>query len=489
MQSGASPLHSGLTLLSALSDPDVDWILRSGIQESVSPGTIVVAEAETGDFIYLVLDGLLAVCSNSLGGREIARLGPGQIFGEMSFLEDRPASATVKTVEESHLLALPRRVLDVKLEQDPAFAGRLYKSLAIIAARRLRELVGTLSRWMEAEDQVPADPDTMRRWQGIADMTQEFKETILRAEKAAPETSEETANELMGALNAFCEFMNAAIGDTSVEALQSREDLGARIQREILPYFLKSDTVEALFHKPRGYAGDYSSIDRLYQNIPSGSGQIGPILDRCFLNLPMIVAIRNRKTMIATVLASAGLAGPAPTRVTAIVPGPADELFLAFEKLRNREDALYATVVDFDAQALAAVAVKREQRNLTGQIDLSPTNLFDLTAGREQVPMSEQDIVYTVGLADYLDDRLFARLLSGVHRLLRPGGKAIVASFAPHNAAKAFMDYVVDWKLFYRSEAEVNELFAQSDFGQGASNIRYEPQGLAFLAECVKQSA
>jgi len=78
---------------------------------------VIVNEGGGGEFIYFVLEGLLGVYTASLGEREIARLGPGQIFGEMSYLEDRPASATVKTLEESHLLAIRTEDLEAKLGQ------------------------------------------------------------------------------------------------------------------------------------------------------------------------------------------------------------------------------------------------------------------------------------------------------------------------------------------------------------------------------------
>ena len=118
-------MQSGLTLLSELSDSDVDWIFLAGKRERMAPGGVVVAEGTQVASIYLVLQGLLSVYLASLGGKELATLGAGQTFGEMSFLEDRPAAATVKTLEESELLVIRRPDLAAKLDDDPAFAARL----------------------------------------------------------------------------------------------------------------------------------------------------------------------------------------------------------------------------------------------------------------------------------------------------------------------------------------------------------------------------
>src|SRR4051812_19138997 len=98
MRSGLPFMQSGLTLISELSDTDVEWIFSAGRREKVPAETTVVAEGTQVSSIYLVLQGLLRVYLASLGGKQIALLGVGQIFGEMSFLEDRPASATVATL-------------------------------------------------------------------------------------------------------------------------------------------------------------------------------------------------------------------------------------------------------------------------------------------------------------------------------------------------------------------------------------------------------
>jgi len=168
MQAGSTSIQSGFTLLSALEESDLDWIFATGREEPAPTGAVVVQEGVRGEFIYFVLEGLLSVSSAALGRREIARLGPGQIFGEMSFLEDRPTSATISAVEDSLVLAVARADLESKLAADSALAARIYKALAIIAAGRLRELVGTLARWMEVEERVSIVSPMLERWQEIA---------------------------------------------------------------------------------------------------------------------------------------------------------------------------------------------------------------------------------------------------------------------------------------------------------------------------------
>ena len=71
--------------------------------------------------------------------REIARLNTGEIVGEMSFVDARPPSATVKALDDSTVYALPRAVLNAKLATDLGFAARFYKALAIYLSSTVRE--------------------------------------------------------------------------------------------------------------------------------------------------------------------------------------------------------------------------------------------------------------------------------------------------------------------------------------------------------------
>ena len=485
MHSGYTSAQSGFTLLSELSDSDLDWFFSAGKRERPAPETVIVNEGAEGEFIYFVLEGLLGVYAASVGGREIARLGPGQIFGEMAFLENRPTSATVKTIDESSLLVIRREDLVAKLAADSALGSRFYKSIAITSARRLRETVGTLSRWMEVEDRLPVDPVVLERWQNVATATQAFKDLIVKADKAPAEQADEACQRLEEGLLPFCEMMNAAMGENSPETVSDREDLGARVQREILPYFLKSQTVEGLYKKPRGYSQDFATFAHFQENKPAGAGRVGPVLDKAFLRLPVSEAIRDRRKMIATRVAEAAKSAAKTLHVASLGCSPAEELFDAFHLISSPEK-LRATVIDFDASALALAASRRDQLGLAAQIDLRATNLFDLATGHDDSDVCDQDLIYAMNVTDLFGATLLRRFLNFVHRMLRPGGKVLLASFFSGSPEKTFLDYVADWKIAHRSEAEVNDTFAKSVFGRPCSAIHFDPHRRLFLAECEK---
>ena len=478
MRSDSPFIQSGLTLLSELTDADLDWFLSAGKREKVPANSVVVSEGTEVRAVYVVLQGLLSVYLASRG-KELATLGAGQIFGEMSYLEDRPASATVRTLEDSELLTVLRPALDAQLQKNPAFAGRFYRTLAKVTSRRLREMVGAVGRWLE--DQPPIEPATLERWNDIAEKTQRFKELLLRIDKDSANAVELADKELPNAFRDFCEFSNQAIGEASPETIDARDELGARVQRELLPYFLKSRTVERLYTKPRGYAGDFRTTDYMIRNEASGTEDSGLIFDRKFLDLPPVAAIRNRSGLITEEI----IQTPGAFKFAALCSGTCDEIFAACEGSRRRTD-LNATAIDFDAQALAAVAEKRDKLNLTEAIALLNTNLFDLAIGRPPTDLPLQDLVYSINLPDHFDDNLLIKFLNYMHRLLKPGGKAILTSFHAGNPYKAFMDYIVDWKVTHRTEEEMAAIFSRSAFQQPCTDIRFEKEGIIFLAECRK---
>ncbi|MBE9224193.1 cyclic nucleotide-binding domain-containing protein [Phormidium sp. LEGE 05292] len=131
-------------ILGELSDDDVDWIIQTSKWQNITPNTVLIEEGKPVDAIYILLEGTLTVSISALGGKEIATLTSGEVVGEMSFIDFRPPSATVTSLNNSLVLSIPRRELAKKLQFDISFASRFYRSLAILLSLRMRDLVSQL---------------------------------------------------------------------------------------------------------------------------------------------------------------------------------------------------------------------------------------------------------------------------------------------------------------------------------------------------------
>jgi len=133
-----------LHLLGILDDADVEWIAQHGTREHVSAGTELIREKMPIERLYILLDGELAACVKSLGGKQIATLHAGEIVGELSFVDHQPPSATVIALTDAWLLSISREILSVRLAKDNAFAARFYRSIAMFLSDRLRVTVRRL---------------------------------------------------------------------------------------------------------------------------------------------------------------------------------------------------------------------------------------------------------------------------------------------------------------------------------------------------------
>ncbi|MDF0555767.1 cyclic nucleotide-binding domain-containing protein [Kamptonema sp. UHCC 0994] len=138
-----------LAILGELSDRDIDWMLVNGTRNQISAGTVLICEGKTIDALYIVLDGSLSVSVAALGNREIGKISSGEVLGEMSFVDGRLPSASVRATEECLILSIPREKLTEKLEQDVLFSLRFYRAITKFLSTRLR---GTVNRFSQDPD-------------------------------------------------------------------------------------------------------------------------------------------------------------------------------------------------------------------------------------------------------------------------------------------------------------------------------------------------
>ena len=141
---------SNAAILAQLSDSDIAWIARRSTRKVLPAGTEMIRQGELSDVIYFIVDGEAAVIVEGVG--EVARLGGGDIIGEISMLDDHEATASVTTHEISTVLLLRKDLLEVKLEEDLAFAARFYHAIALFCADRLRHTLQRIDRVIETMD-------------------------------------------------------------------------------------------------------------------------------------------------------------------------------------------------------------------------------------------------------------------------------------------------------------------------------------------------
>jgi len=131
-----STAKGGLTYLT-----QNDWALITDKAKRVNfrKGDTLIQKAKHPNGVYVILKGSARVEIGS--DAAISNLGPGQICGEMSFLEGTPAAATVLALEDVETYFIEQKTLQGLFELFPHLASRFYRSIATNLSRRLRELI------------------------------------------------------------------------------------------------------------------------------------------------------------------------------------------------------------------------------------------------------------------------------------------------------------------------------------------------------------
>lgn len=100
-------------------------------RETYSAGTIIFNEGDQASSAYILEEGCVEV---SVGGSQKARIGKGELFGEIALIDHLPRTATVRAIENTVLIPIPRRLVDELLEK----ADPVVRHLLLIVLERFR---------------------------------------------------------------------------------------------------------------------------------------------------------------------------------------------------------------------------------------------------------------------------------------------------------------------------------------------------------------
>jgi CRP/FNR family transcriptional regulator, cyclic AMP receptor protein len=122
-----------MSLFSDLRERDLKQVAQLADEVDLPAGHVLMREGDRGSEAFLLATGEVKV---ELAGREIARLGPGTMLGEMAILAEGPRTATVTLTQPSRLFVLAHREFHSLLDDVPAVRKCVLDELV----RRLRTL-------------------------------------------------------------------------------------------------------------------------------------------------------------------------------------------------------------------------------------------------------------------------------------------------------------------------------------------------------------
>lgn len=134
---------SGVGLFRSLPPDQVCSVVDFARPFSARGGDVIFSEGDPGDRLYLIEKGTVSVTSGA-EGRQVARLGAGEAFGEMALVSGDPRSATVTSVGEVAGWTIEKDDFDRLMDDSPALRSEVSR----LFASRLDALLG---RGSEAE--------------------------------------------------------------------------------------------------------------------------------------------------------------------------------------------------------------------------------------------------------------------------------------------------------------------------------------------------
>jgi HD-GYP domain-containing protein (c-di-GMP phosphodiesterase class II) len=169
-------------------------------------GEVVFNEGDTGTSLFVVRRGKLKVVRPTYDDRLVlARLEPGQAFGELAVLNAAPRSASVIAIEDCETIEIEKRDLDAVLDQH---------------ALATRRMLGALARSLTlAKEEVARQNNTLEL--AVRDRTAELRETqleVVRRLSHAAESRDHETGVHITRMSRMCSRLALAAGATPMEA-------------------------------------------------------------------------------------------------------------------------------------------------------------------------------------------------------------------------------------------------------------------------------
>jgi CRP-like cAMP-binding protein len=133
-------LLAGIALFRGIGDEDLGDMMGAFEHQELQPGEILWRQTAPSDGLYVLLEGNVQVCRRLPGERELelARLGAGEVLGELPLLGGGPRTATVRALGTCSLLYLSRAEFEARTMSGCSSALELRRRIVAIACARLR---------------------------------------------------------------------------------------------------------------------------------------------------------------------------------------------------------------------------------------------------------------------------------------------------------------------------------------------------------------
>lgn len=205
------------------------------------------------------------------------------------------------------------------------------------------------------------------------------------------------------------------------------------------------------FSKPRGYAGDAVMIDYIYgyYDREDTVDDTGRAISSVSLNSPSTRAVRNRLNFIVNKIDQL-VEKQAEAEILSVACGHCREFGLCQDF--NDQPPKRFIAMDQDQESLKIVAQDY------GSLGIIPTYGSVTSLLKNKGPEGKFNLIYALGLYDYLNQRLAQKLTQNLFNRLHSGGEVVVANFVPDILDIGYMESFMAWELIFRDRDQMEDL-------------------------------
>jgi hypothetical protein len=238
--------------------------------------------------------------------------------------------------------------------------------------------------------------------------------------------------------------------------------------RQLQRFLMQSPCLHRALHKPFGYPGDYEVMRFIYERLFEGATLFAKAVQLSFLRTQAPTAVRTRKDLMKAQLRRTieeRRGEERPLRVLSVASGPAQELLELLSELSGRCPPLEIVLFDQDKGALA-YAYRRLKPVVDARWAGGRARMLYLHDSIKRLLRDAQlfdefgrfDIVFSVGLFDYLQTSTAVVLARNLFARVAEGGSLYIGNMVPENKTRWIQEHHLDWYLNYRSREQLLEL-------------------------------
>lgn len=215
------------------------------------------------------------------------------------------------------------------------------------------------------------------------------------------------------------------------------------------------------FEKPKGYPGDYETLEIIYdKRIVSHKDDLGYFFDVYFLNNPYAKAVRERKNKLREIVEDVLAKEKSPISILNLACGACKEIRDICDSssktdLSGKEISFFCLDWDKEALAFSKEQLKNSPKNF--HINFMEENVLNFIRRTEFYDKNgKQDLIYSIGLADYFTDRILKTMTKNAFYGLKKGGKFVIAHKDKDISFSHLPpEWFCDWTFYQRNQEDL----------------------------------